>query len=204
MTRSAPVVAPVTTSVIEPAVEPVAEHTVSSGVVAGVTAPIAASAVTVVEPVVDPVAEHTVSSGVVAGVTAPIAAPAVTDEDLTQVNSEQSDSKSIPEEVVQNLLSKWLISWKSGDMKTYRSCYASNFQSKGMNLNEWISYKTNVRQKSENINISIDDLQISVEGNIATAEFIQSYSSSILQNKSKKTLKLRKINDEWKIYKEIM
>jgi ketosteroid isomerase-like protein len=102
------------------------------------------------------------------------------------------------------LILKWAASWESGDMKTYRGSYASNFKSKGMNLNEWISYKTNVRQKSKNINIRIDDLQISAEGNSATAVFTQSYSSSILKDKGKKTLELRKINDEWKIYKEIM
>jgi hypothetical protein len=73
-----------------------------------------------------------------------------------------------------------------------------------MNLNEWISYKTNVLQKSKNINISIDDLQISVDENKATAVFTQSYSSSILHDKGKKTLELRKIGNQWKIYKEIM
>ena len=77
-------------------------------------------------------------------------------------------------------------------MKTYRSCYASDFQSKGMNLNNWISYKTNVRQKSKNINISIDDLQISADENNAMAIFTQSYSSSILKDKGKKTLELKK------------
>ena len=89
-------------------------------------------------------------------------------------------------------------------MKTYRSCYASDFQSKGMNLDAWISYKTNVRQKSKNINISIDNLQISADENTATAVFTQSYSSSILKDSGKKKLELRKINDEWKIYREIM
>ena len=59
-------------------------------------------------------------------------------------------------------------------------------------------------RESENINISIDNLKISAIGKIATAVFNQSYSSSILQDKCKKTLELRVINDEWKIYKEIM
>jgi hypothetical protein len=36
------------------------------------------------------------------------------------------------------------------------------------------------------------------------AVFTQSYSSSILTDKGKKTLELKKINDEWKIYREIM
>ena len=151
--------------------------------------------------VATPAAEPAIAP-VVATVAAPVAAAA--SANLTQVNSKQSETKSIPEEDVRNLVLKWAASWESGDMKTYRGSYASNFQSKGMNLNEWISYKAAVRQKSKNINIRIDDLQISAEGNSATAIFTQSYSSSILKDKGKKTLELRKINDEWKIYKEIM
>jgi hypothetical protein len=89
-------------------------------------------------------------------------------------------------------------------MKTYRSCYTSNFESKGKDLNGWISYKTDVHKRSKNININIDDLQISVYENGVMAVFTQSYSSSILEDKGKKTLELRKENDEWRIYREIM
>jgi ketosteroid isomerase-like protein len=148
------------------------------------------------------------SNEAVTAAAAPVetAAPVATDKNIAQVNNKQSETKSIPEEDedVRNFVLKWAASWESGDMKTYRGSYASNFQSKGMNLNEWISYKTNVHQKSKNINIRIDDLQISAEGNSATAVFTQSYSSSTLKDKGKKTLELRKINDKWKIYREIM
>jgi ketosteroid isomerase-like protein len=119
------------------------------------------------------------------------------------VDNTQIETKSTSEENIKNLVTKWLNSWRSGDMKTYRSCYTSNFESKGKDLNGWITYKTNVRKRSKNINIDIDDLQISVYVNGATAVFTQSYSSSILKDKGKKTLELRKENDEWKIYREV-
>jgi outer membrane protein, adhesin transport system len=124
--------------------------------------------------------------------------------DISPVSSKQNETKYIPQEDVGKLVNKWLVSWKSGDMKTYRSCYASDFQSKEKNLDAWVSYKTNVYQKSKNVNINIDNLQISAEGNIATAVFTQDYSSSILKDLGTKTLELRKINDEWAIYREIM
>ncbi len=133
----------------------------------------------------------------------PVANASVAAENLTQV-SKQNETKSSAEEDVRNVVIKWVASWESGDVKTYRNCYASDFQSRGMNLNGWITYKTNVRQKSKNISIRIDDLQISVDENNAMAKFTQSYSSSILKDKGTKTLELRKINNEWKIYREIM
>jgi ketosteroid isomerase-like protein len=130
--------------------------------------------------------------------------PAITNKKLAQVNSKQNETKSIPKEAVRNLVLKWAASWESGDIKTYRSCYASNFQSKEMNLDAWISHKADVRKNSKNINIRIDNLQISADANIATAIFTQYYSSSILNSKSKKKLELRKISDGWKIYREII
>lgn len=125
-----------------------------------------------------------------------VAVPVVTDNNLVQV--------SIPKEAVRDLVTKWLTSWKSGDLKTYRSFYASDFQSKGKNLDAWISHKTNVYKKSKNINIIIDNLQISADENNASAVFTQHYSSSITKDSGKKTLELKKINNEWKIYREIM
>jgi len=133
-----------------------------------------------------------------------VAVPAVTDKNIAQVNNKQIETKATSEEAVRNLINKWLSSWKSGDMKTYRSCYASNFQSEVTYTNALVSYKTNVHQKSKKINISIDKLQISADANIATAVFTQHYSSAILKYSGKKKLELRKINDEWKIYREIM
>jgi len=132
-------------------------------------------------------------------VVAPIAG-----DNLAQVNNKQNETKYIHEEAVRNLVNKWLTSWKSGDMKTYRSCYASNFQSEVTFINALASYKTNVHKKSKKINISINDLQISADENIATAVFTQHYSSAILKYSGKKKLELKKINNEWKIYREIM
>ena len=133
-----------------------------------------------------------------------VASSAVTDKNLVQVNGKQNETKASPQEVVRNLITKWLNSWKSGDMESYRSCYASEFKSKGMNLDAWVSHKTSVYRKSKSIDISIDKLQISMEENNATAVFSQYYSSSILKDSGKKKLELRKINDEWIIYREIM
>lgn len=123
---------------------------------------------------------------------------------LSQVKNTQKETKSISDKDIRNLVNKWAASWQSGNIKTYRGCYSSNFQSKGMNLDAWVSHKADVRQNSKNINIRIDNLQISADTNIATAVFTQHYSSSILKSKSKKKLELRKINNEWKIYREII
>ncbi len=130
--------------------------------------------------------------------------PAITDKNIVSDGSKQIETKYVPKEDIERLVSKWLTSWKSGDMKTYRSCYASDFQSKGKNLNDWISYKNNLQKRSKDIEISINDLQISLDGDTALAVFVQNYSSSIFKDTGTKTLELKKINGKWNIYKEIM
>lgn len=105
---------------------------------------------------------------------------------------------------IHHLVNKWRSSWESGQMKTYRSCYASDFQSREMNLDAWILHKSNVRQKSKNIRIGIHKLQISVNGNTARASFVQQYSSSTFNTKGQKTLELKKVGERWKIHREVM
>jgi ketosteroid isomerase-like protein len=134
----------------------------------------------------------------------PAVATVVTDKNVTQVNSKQSEKKSAPGKDVEKLVSKWLTGWKSGDMNTYRSCYASDFQSKGRDLDAYVSDKANAYRKNKNIKISIDNLHISADGNIATASFTQHYSTSKLKFSGKKKLEFKKINNEWKIYREMM
>ncbi len=134
-----------------------------------------------------------------------VAVPAVT-ENSVSVGNEQNKTKSIPEEDARNFVNKWLAGWQSGDMKTYRSCYAEDFKAKRKDLNKWISYKTKVHQRNKDINIRIENLKISSDAKTSTAEavFTQYYSSSIHKDTVKKTLMLRNVNGEWKIVKEII
>jgi tetratricopeptide (TPR) repeat protein len=188
--------------------KPFAESAVAPGVVAAVATPVAVSAVT------DENLAQANSGAPPAG-----AGGSFPKRDIPRLaesiqplagaggflqRGKKNEIKSIPEEDIRNLVNIWAISWQAGDMKTYRGCYASNFQSKGMNLDVWTSHKADVRQNSKNINIRIDNLQISADKNIATAVFTQHYSSSTLKSISKKKLELRKINNEWKIYREII
>ena len=132
-----------------------------------------------------------------------VAAPAVTKISALAGN-EQKAAKSVSEEDVRNLVNKWLAGWQSGNMEIYQSCYASDFKSKRQNLKSWVSYKARVHKKNKNISIRIEDLKISSDAKTSTAEavFTQYYSSPILKDKVKKTLMLKNVNGEWKIFKE--
>lgn len=116
---------------------------------------------------------------------------------------QKEEQKADSSKEVASLVNKWAASWKSGDFKTFRNCYASNFRAKNMNLNEWVAHKNEIRKHSKNINIKIDNLRITADKLNATASFTQYYSSSILKSKSTKKLEIKKIDGEWKILREI-
>lgn len=126
------------------------------------------------------------------------------DPSSVQRSDDKDQSVSFSEKVVRELITKWLDSWQAGDMDNYRSCYAPDFTSKGKNLDAWIRYKTGIRQISEDIHIRITQLRISFNGDQAKAVFLQDYQSSTYKDSGQKTLHLKKINDEWKIYRELM
>jgi len=129
--------------------------------------------------------------------------PAITDKQIvrTSIPPEQVKKQNSNEEVAA-LVAKWAKSWKSGDIKNYRSCYVASFKSKNMNLTDWVNHKNDIRKRSKNINIRIENLRITVDQMNATASFTQHYSSSLLKSKSAKKLELKKIDGEWKILRE--
>jgi OOP family OmpA-OmpF porin len=139
--------------------------------------------------------EPAVTREIAEPVTAPVSAPVVAKKEAVRKTSEEN---------IRGFVEKWLKSWQSGDMETYRDCYAPDFKTKGMDLDAWIAYKTNVRQKSKNISIRLENIKISADEKTATAQavFTQYYSSSILKDTVKKTLSLKEMDDAWKIYRE--
>lgn len=151
-----------------------------------------------------PPKETTGAPSVTPSMATPVIAQSTPTREAITTTRTVKKTKSISQSNAQILVNKWLNSWRLGDMETYRSCYDEKFESKNMNLDAWIAYKTNVRDKSKKIKILIDDLKISYQGDNAKAVFIQSYSSSIMKNKGEKTLELKKVNNEWKIFREMI
>jgi hypothetical protein len=186
-----------TSTLVIVAAEPVAEKPAAPK--EPVVAPKAEESVATKEPVVAPKAEGSIATK------ESVAVSVANDKNLAQVSGNQNEAKYNPDDDIKNLVNKWRKSWESGDMQTYRACYAPDFESKGKNLNKWISYKTKLQKRSKNIKISIDNLIVTKDNeSSATAVFTQNYSSSLLKDSGEKTLKLIKISNEWKIYEEVM
>jgi murein L,D-transpeptidase YafK len=101
-----------------------------------------------------------------------------------------------------DLVAEWADAWSSKDIHRYRACYAPDFQAQEMDLAAWIRYKESLNKLYAQIRIGIEDLNIEQGLERSTATFLQQYDSSGYQAVGTKRLRLKRIGEEWKIYRE--
>ena len=116
---------------------------------------------------------------------------------LTHLEKLRTDYKTVGE-----VVAEWADAWSSKDMDRYRACYADDFYSRKMNVKAWIAYKKRLAKRYKKISVSVEDLEITQEGQRSTATFVQRYSSNKHQSVGLKRLRLKQDNGLWKIYRE--
>ena len=110
-----------------------------------------------------------------------------------------------PEELrnIRNVFADWLDAWRSMNVESYLNYYHPQFTFKGMDLQEFKTYKEDLVKKYKDISIKVSKLNIEIEGSTAKVTFIQDYKSDKYQDYGLKTLYLQKHNQDWRIRKEI-
>jgi hypothetical protein len=88
-------------------------------------------------------------------------------------------------------------------MAAYLGSYAPAFvPSGGQNRSAWeADRKVRIVPRSR-IEVEVNDLSVQINGNRATARFLQAYSSDTLNVSSRKTLELVKSGSRWLIVRE--
>jgi tetratricopeptide (TPR) repeat protein len=97
----------------------------------------------------------------------------------------------------------WASAWSSKDVKGYLASYGKDFNPPGtQSRSNWEhDRKQRIVGKSK-ISVSLENLNVVVSGNTATAKFRQDYKAGELAVSSRKTLELVKNGDRWQIIKE--
>ncbi|MDR2239318.1 MAG: tetratricopeptide repeat protein [Zoogloeaceae bacterium] len=98
----------------------------------------------------------------------------------------------------------WARAWERKNMKAYFGAYASNFRPpKNMSRKAWEAERTQrIAGKSGKITVQIRDLQITGNGDTATAQFRQHYKASGLSSSATKTMTLVRSGNQWLIKEE--
>lgn len=99
-------------------------------------------------------------------------------------------------------LEKWRQAWMGKDLDVYMSIYADVFSANGMSKKQWRSYKKNLANQYEFINVDIKDVQIFNHGRKIVLRFLQSYKSNYKKDFGAKILYAWRRDDRYEIVGE--
>lgn len=115
----------------------------------------------------------------------------------------QPDAMTAGEAEVKKAVLGWASAWSRKDVKGYLGYYASDFQTpKGVARKEWEAERSKRIDKPGKLQISIEDVRVSMAGDKATVRFRQNYVSSSLKSSTGKTLVFVKSGSKWLIQQE--
>ena len=97
----------------------------------------------------------------------------------------------------------WAGAWSSKDMNGYLGAYASSFAPpSGQARKAWEADRRARIEPRARIGVDVSNLEVTVEGDKATARFRQDYTSDTLNVTSRKTLDMVKSGNRWLIVRE--
>jgi ketosteroid isomerase-like protein len=121
----------------------------------------------------------------------------------SEVPSEKSPLAAASESEVSKALQGWASAWSRKDVKSYLGYYANDFQTpNGMPRKAWEAERTQRIDKPGKLQVSVDEINVTVNGDKATVRFRQHYSSSTLKSSASKTVVFVKSGGKWLIQQE--
>jgi len=111
-------------------------------------------------------------------------------------------TRNTDKEVVHKFILQWKHYWESKDYENYMQRYSRDFNSRGMDWNQWSTFKKDLAERYHQISLIFKDLQIIFEDTHAVVNFKQYYRSDDYSDCGMKSLVLKKEDGEWKIFSE--
>lgn len=120
-----------------------------------------------------------------------------------KAHAEKPAVASSTEADITKALQDWASDWSRKNVKGYLNRYASDFQPpKGMTRKAWEAERAQRIDKPGKLQISVNDIKVSVADNKATVRFRQQYNSATLQSSAGKTMVFVKVGGKWLIQQE--
>jgi tetratricopeptide (TPR) repeat protein len=115
----------------------------------------------------------------------------------------ENHSAASDKQDVEKAIRDWATAWSRKDIKTYLAAYAADFKTPGGEpRSAWEAERTRRIDKPASIQISIEKMQITIEGDRATAKFRQYYTSGKFKSSTTKAMVLVSRSGKWLIQQE--
>lgn len=100
-------------------------------------------------------------------------------------------------------VSAWAEAWSARDVKAYLDFYSADFAvPRGMSREKWTAERTERITSKQRIAVKVEAPRIRINGDRATVQFRQSFTSDKLNATDQKTLTLIKRDGAWRIREE--
>lgn len=137
----------------------------------------------------------------------PPEAPAPVEKTPEKTNTAETPAASTAsvEQEVAKTVQSWVRAWSRKDVKAYLAYYANNFQTpKGVSRKAWETERTQRIDRPGRIQVSAENVRISVSDRKATVKFRQHYASASFKSSANKTLVFVKSGNRWLIQQEVI
>ncbi len=116
---------------------------------------------------------------------------------------EKTPGNANSETEIVKTLHAWASAWTRKDVKSSLAFYAASFQTpNGMTRKAWETQRHQRIDKPGKLQVSLDDIKVTINGDKATVRFRQHYTSSTLKSSSGKTIDFVKSGGKWLIHQE--
>lgn len=146
-------------------------------------------------PAVPPAAAAEPAKAVAAAPVAKPAAPAVETKPKPPRDTAKAD--------VERVVNAWAQAWEKQDMPGYLAAYSEHFSpAGGGSLSNWKDERRQRIVGKQAIVVNVRNLQVTVDGDQASAKFRQYYAAGALKTTTRKTLAMRLEKGHWRIVRE--
>ena len=125
---------------------------------------------------------------------------------IIQLVGDMSSAKAPQASNVDDVLNRveaWTKAWKNKNVNSYLSFYADKFiPEQKISLSEWKAQRQKRLSSKDKLNFELSQINVQVNGDQATEEFVQHYMANGKREDSNKRLTLGLINGEWMILRE--
>lgn len=131
------------------------------------------------------------------------ATPKVVDAKMPSGIDKTAEKNTEGNAEIEKTVRDWASAWSRKDVKAYLAAYAPDFKTpKDKPRKDWEEERKSRIGKPGTIEVTIQNIQISIEGDQATAKFRQFYQSGKLKTAASKLLVLKRFDNKWLIQQE--
>lgn len=114
----------------------------------------------------------------------------------------KADDDKLVVATVEKAVMAWAKAWEQQNMTAYYAAYSNHFEPQEGSLAAWkVERKERIVGKPS-ITLEVRDLKVTVQGERATASFRQYYASGSFKATTRKTLRMQREGDKWRITRE--